>query len=260
MKPVLAFALLSLLAAQAQDPPNPNFDIATMDTSVDACDDFYQYACGTWLKENPVPDDGPRWGHFNELAHRNLFLLREILDEVSEAQRSRDEVQTLVGDYYAACMDEPAIEARGTAPLDALLAEVEALQSKDELPSFLARLHRERIGAFFRVASMQDFKDSTRMIADIDQGGLSLPGRDYYLKDDEDSKKLLDKFVAHIEAMFELAGIDDAGVKAKTVLRLESARAEISMDRTSRRNPDNVYHIKTLAELDEMAGNFAWPT
>lgn len=247
-----------LLRAQPETPSIPGFDIAAMDTSIDACEDFYRFSCGTWLKENPVPADEPRWGRFNELRDRNLFLLREILDEVSDPGSSRDENQSMVGDYYAACMDEPAIETRGAAPIVPLLKEAAALNSKDELPAFLAALHRQRIAAFFRFGSTEDFKDATQIIADIDQGGLSLPDRDYYLKDDADSKKLLDRYVAHVEAMFRLAGLDNAPAKAQVVLQMETAMAEASMDRTARRNPDNVYHIKTLAELDELAGEFAW--
>ncbi len=255
---LLSLALAPLLFAQSGEPPEPGFDIAALDTSVDACDDFYQYACGTWLKENPVPDDEPRWGRFNELRDRNLFLLRDILDEVSAPDDSRDAIQTLVGDYHAACMDEPGIEALGAAPLDTLLAEVAALDSKADLPAFIAKLHGQRISAFFRFGSVEDFKNSTQIIGDLDQAGISLPDRDYYLKDDEDSKELLEKYRAHLETMFSLAGIDGAQAKAQTILRIETALAEASMDRTARRDPDNVYHIKTMAELDQLAGEFDW--
>ncbi len=241
------------LRAQPEGPPIPGFDIAAMDPSVDACDDFYRFACGSWLDENPVPADEPRWGRFNELRDRNLFLLREILEEAGDPDDAKDAVRTIIGDYYAACMDEPAIEARGAAPLDALLDAVAALDSKADLPAFLPKLHRQGIAAFFRFGATEDFKDATQIIADIDQGGLSLPDRDYYLKDDAESKKPLEKYVAHVEAMFALAGADNAQAKAQVVLRLETALAEASMDRTARRNPDNVYHIKTLAELDALA-------
>ncbi len=255
---LLAGALAPYLRAQPEKPPIPGFDIAAMDASVDACDDFYRFACGTWLQENPVPADEPRWGRFNELRDRNLFLLHEILDEASKPDDSRDQAQSMVGDYYVACMDESAIEALGAAPLDPLLNATAALRSKAELPVFLAKLHRQGITAFFRFGATEDFKDATQIIANIDQGGLSLPDRDYYIKDDADSKKLLEKYIAHIEAMFALADTDNAKAKAQVVLQMETALAEASMDRTARRNPDNVYHIKTLAELDEIAGAFAW--
>ena len=255
---LLAGALAPHLGAQPAKPPMPGFDIAAMDTAADACDDFYRFACGTWLKQNPVPADEPRWGRFNELRDRNLFLLREILEEVSEPDDAGDAVQAMIGGYYAACMDEPAIEARGAAPLDTLLDAAAALKSKADLPAFLADLHRRRIAAFFRFGATEDFKDAAKIIAEVDQGGLSLPDRDYYLKDDADAKKLLDKYVAHVAAMFRLAGADNAKEKAQVVLRIETALAEASMDRTARRNPDNVYHIKTLAELDALAGAFAW--
>ncbi len=255
---LLVCVFAPVLRAQPEGPPIPGFDIAAMDASVDACDDFYRFACGSWLDENPVPADEPRWGRFNEIRDRNLFLLREILEEAGKPDDAGDAVQTMIGDYYAACMDEPAIEARGAAPLEALLDAVDALSSKTELPMLTAKLHRQGIAALFRFGSTEDFKDATQIIAEIDQGGISLPDRDYYLKTDADSKKLLDKYAAHIEAMFRLAAIDDAQAKAQVVLQMETALAEASMDRTARRNPDNVYHIKTLAELDALAGAFAW--
>ena len=263
-KIVLA-ASFSALAVCAQPIPAPKpvslrFDLATIDRSADPCVDFYQYACGTWVKNNPIPADQSRWGRFSELQERNRDVLHEILEEASKPDPKRDAVTRQIGDYYAACMDEKAIDARGLEPIKPQLDRIRSLTDKGQLADLAARLQREGMGGFFDFGSGQDFKDSTKVIAQVDQGGIGLPERDYYLREDAKSVELRTKYVAHMTRMFELAGDkpDVAKAHADTVMRLETALAKGALDNVSRRNPEKVYHKITRQELQALTPAFHW--
>ncbi len=217
---------------------------SALDKSVDPCTDFYQFACGGWENTTNIPDDRSRWSRsFSEIDKRNEADLRKILEEATK-KKAEDSAVGRIGRMYASCMDEPAIEKAGAAPLKPLLDDVKKLKSKKDLTSVLVRLHQHGIWAFFDVSSGQDYKDATKMIGMLDQNGLGLPDRDYYLKADDDKKKIRDFYRGHVEKMFKLAGYPEAKAKAATddVLRIETALAEASKSREERRDPVAMYN------------------
>ncbi len=251
--------LAASLAAYAQSAPG--FDPAYIDQSADPCVDFHRYACGVWMKDNPVPGDQSRWGRFNALQERNREVLRGILEEAAKPSPTRSALDQKIGDYYSACMNEPAINARGLAAIQLDLDRIAAVKSKADLAAVVVYLNRRGISPFFNFGSSVDAKNASTMIATVDQGGLALPDRDYYLKTDDASVKIRDQYVKHIARMLELAGAkpDDASREARAILALETSLAQASIDRVSRRNPDNVYHKMAVKELISADPSFAWP-
>jgi putative endopeptidase len=266
---ILCSFLLLLIAtcslaqtSQSSAPPEapkevPSFDLTAIDKTIDPCVDFYQYACGNWIKNNPIPADKSRWGRFNGLADYNQYVLREILDQ-AQASKNPSPIQKKVGDYYAACMDEAAIEKRGTAPLTPTMEAIEAIKTKQGLIEEVGVLHRNGINVLFSFSQMPDMHDSRQTIANIDQGGLTLPDRDYYLKDDAKSVETRQKYLEHVQKMFELAGDkpEVAAAEAKTVLAVETGLAKPAMDRTARRDPKNRDHMMPVTEVTTLAPNF----
>lgn len=236
------------------------FSTDALDRTVSPCQNFYQFACGDWLKNNPIPPDQSTWGRFSELHERNQGLLRDIL-ETSAAKTTRSAVEQKIGDYFSSCMDEKAIEANGIASLRPMLDPIDKLTDKKQLTSELIRLHPSGVNAMFSLGSSQDLKKADEVIAWLDQGGLGLPERDYYFKEDAKSVEIRKAYVAHIAKMFELAGEKqpDAVAKAGTVMKLETALAKGHLDITSRRDPNKLYHRVTVKELVALAPSVAWP-
>jgi endothelin-converting enzyme/putative endopeptidase len=258
-----ALCLTLCVCAQPAPAPRQNalrFDLASIDRSADPCTDFYQFACGSWIKNNPIPPDQSRWGRFSELQERNRGVLHGILEEASKADPKRDAVSREIGDYYAACMDEKAVEARGIESIQPYLDRIRNLKEKGQLAALAAQLQKESLGALFDFGSGQDFKDSTQMIAQADQGGIGLPDRDYYFREDAKSVELRQKYVAHVARMFELMGetADAAKAHAAVVMRMETALAKGSLDNVSRRDPNKVYHKITKKELQALSPAFHW--
>ncbi len=254
------FALLCLFAALVSAQKSPGFDPAALDHSADPCANFYQYACGGWMAANPIPSDQSRWGRFDALRENNRMVLREILETASN-QPNRSTIDQEIGDYYAACMDEQTINAKGIAPIKPDLDAIAAMNNKAAITDEMIRLYQMGAAPFFRFSSEQDAKDSTQVIAGLDQGGLGLPDRDYYFKTDQKSVDIRNKYVAHVQRMFELAGVapEEAAKKAAAVMAIETALAKGSLDRVSRRDPSKIYHKLTVKELAALSPAFDWP-
>jgi endothelin-converting enzyme/putative endopeptidase len=252
-------ALLSLAGAQqTASKHEPALDVTSMDQSVDPCVDFFQYSCGGWMKSNPIPADQSSWDTYAKMQDENRGRLRGILEAASVADPKRDAAAQKIGDYYASCTDEKTIEAQGVEPLRPELERIAKIGSKAEIADVAAALVRS--GVLFRLDSTQDFRDASQVIAEVDQGGLGLPDRDYYVKEDAKSVDLRKAYVAHVQKMFELLGDrpDAAAAEAQTVMRIETALAKGSMTRVERREPKNLDHKMTSGELEKISPDFQW--
>src|SRR6266446_5654831 len=193
---VLAIALASAgpgaSAESADTPTSWGFDTANLDKTCKPCDDFYQFAMGGWMKSNPIPPEYSSWGSFTRLGDKNQQNLRQILEAAENAQAAPGSNEQKIGNFYASCMDTTAIEAAGTKPIEPELARIRGIKNLADLEREAERLHGKGVGAFFRFNSAQDLKDSTQVIGAAFQGGLGLPEREYYLKEDDKSKQLRD--------------------------------------------------------------------
>jgi len=261
---VFLWALLLTVATGAQSPESarkqPVLDTTSMDTNVDPCTDFYTYSCGGWMKKNPIPPDQSNWGAYSKLQDDTLVQLRGLLESAAKGGAGRSANEQKIGDYYAACMDEGAVEALGTKPLAPTLAEIMALKDKRELAAWVAAAPDASI-YFFRYHSSQNFRDSTQQIAWVDQGGLGLPDRDFYFNADAKSVDLRKAYAAHVQKTLELLGDapEAARREAETVMRIETALAAGSQTRVSRRDPRNLDHTMRVRELSASAPTFDWP-
>jgi predicted metalloendopeptidase len=235
-------------------------DASALDRTADPCTDFYQFACGGWLQKTEIPADKPRWSRsFSEIQQRNELDLKAIL-EAAAAKKSGDPVRDRLGDFYGACMDEPGIEKAGIKPVKPLFDAVKRVQNAKTLVPVLASLHRQSIFPFFDVSGSADFKDATKNILHLDQNGLGLPDRDYYVKDDDKSKELRAKYVAHVERMMALAGFPakEAKQAATEVMEIETALAKASKTRVERRDPQSLHNKIDRAGLEKEAPAIDW--
>lgn len=235
----LPFVLfLPLANAQQAEKHEPALDVTSMDRSADPCVDFFQYSCGGWIKKNPIPPDQSSWDTYSKMQDENLARLRGILEAAAAPDASRNPITQKIGDFYASCTDEKTIDAEGAEPLKPELDRIAKMNSKADLAE-LAAARTGGSGVPFRFDSTQDFRDASQVVANTDQGGLGLPDRDYYLKEDAKSVELRKAYVAHVQKMFELLGdsADAAATEAQTVVRIETALAKGSMTRVDRRDP-----------------------
>jgi putative endopeptidase len=266
-----AAASAAVTADKTKVPKLDHFDPDLVDKTLNPCDDFYKYACNKWIAANPIPADQVYWSTGGGLEMWNDNVLRETLQAASKNDSTRSAVQQKIGDYWAACMDESGIEAAGMKPLQPELDRIAGLKSKKEITLEIAHLHHAFPGAwegsdnqtnapFFGFSGGQDYDDASKVVAQIDQGGLSLPNRDYYISTDEKSVETLKKYRFHVQKMLVLAGepegqaSDDAG----TVLELETAMAKAQMDNVTRRDPKNINNKMSLAQIRELTPSIQW--
>jgi putative endopeptidase len=236
------------------------FATTNLDKSCKPCDDFYQFAMGGWMKNNPIPADRPSWSTGAELQEKNLAALRQIAESSAAAKAAPGSNEQKVGDFYASCMDTAAIESAGIKPTADTFAAIDAINDRNALLAQIAALHSQGIQAVFDFSSTQDFVDSTKVIGDADQGGLGLPDRDYYTRDDERSKSLRTDYVAHVAKMFQLLGdsAEKATAESQTVMNIETALAKASMTNVQLRDPQAVYHKLSAAQLKELTPDWSW--
>jgi endothelin-converting enzyme/putative endopeptidase len=264
---VLVTALcVSPFAAQAQhkslpgEDRLPGLDTTLIDRTADPCTDFFQYACGNFAKLHPIPADRSSFGLLIMMGEYNQRVLYSMLEGAADTSRPRTSNEQKIGDFYASCMDVAAIKQKGLEPLQPELDRIAAVKSKDGLAELLAHDQLIGVNAFLSFGEAQDFKDAGKQIAILDQGGLGLPEKDYYLRKGEAAERTRSQYVRHIANMMRLLGEPQANAEhdAERVMASETTLAEVSMDVTSQRDPNNVYHMVPVSQLARLAPNVAW--
>lgn len=267
----LLAAAPGVLAADAATAQPERFDPARVDRATDPCDDFEKFACRRWEDANPIPPDETAWDTSGTLNLWNLNLLRDVLQHASVPRDGRDAVDARIGDFWASCTDPAAVQAASARELPRQWSAIDALKNRRELAGAVARLHRDIPGAWaggnnqtdaalFGLSSTQDFDDASKVVLAVDQGGLSLPGRDFYLKSDAKSVALREAFRHHVARMLEIAGEDRARAarESHTVLQIETELAAWQMDNVSRRDPDLTNHKLSIGDIAALAPAFDW--
>ena len=275
---VLLCSVSGIIRANAQSAPaSPStpklehFDINQVDKSLDPCQDFYQYACSKWNAANPIPADQVAWGTGSGLQYWNENILREALEKAAAQTSNRTDYEQKIGDYWAACMDESGIESAGTRDLKAELERIAQMTNKSQLADQVAHIHQAVPGAWqgddnqtraalLGFGQQQDFDDATKVVAAIDQGGLGLPNRDFYIKDDAKSKEIRGQYETHISKMLALSGEnpEQAAADAKTIIAIETAMAQAQMDNVARRDPKNLNNKMSLEQVQALTPSFDW--
>lgn len=252
------FALSADIQTKNQTPA---LHLDWLNTQVSPSVNFYEYANGSWQKNNPIPPEYASWGSFNVLQEKVQEIIHQML--IKDSQNLKAEPGSItqkVGDFYFSGMDEASIERLGIKPIQPEFERIESLKTSADLQSEIAHLHQIGVDAFFGFGSMQDFKNSSEMIGAAMQGGLGLPDRDYYLKDDPKFKKIREAYLEHVTNMFKLLGDSpvQAGLEAQTVMRIETSLAKASMSQIEQRDPHAIYHMMSIKQLDKMAPYFSW--
>ncbi|MBV8708134.1 MAG: M13 family metallopeptidase [Acidobacteriaceae bacterium] len=254
----LGLVTVSLFAQSSEKAGSlSGLDLSAIDKTADPCQDFYQYACGSWMKNNPIPADQSSWGTFDQLFERNQKELRAILEEAQQHQ-DRSPIDQKIGGFYGSCMDESTVEKRGADPLRSELERISHIGNVQDLLDETVRLHERQVGVFFSFDATPDPKNAKMTIAEVDQGGIGLPEKDFYFRTDAKSQEIRQKYVAHIGKMLSLIGVppEEVAAKAKTIMQIETDLAKASLDVTSRRNPQLLVHEMSKADLDKLTPTF----
>src|ERR1700751_5645341 len=274
----LALALLvscTFVFAQPAPPSDsmPDLEHFTpdqVDKALDPCTDFFQYACSKWVKSNPIPADHAAWGTFIKLAIWNVAAVRNTLEQAAAPGADKSPIEKKVGEYYSSCMDETAINKAGITPLKPLLDRIAGLKEKSQLPELIAALHQatrpadlnfidaQYQGVLFGIYNTPDFDDARVNVAVLDQAGMNMPSREFYLKDDDKSKEIREKYLAHVAKMLELSGepAAQAAADAKTILAMETSMANAAMDIIVRRDPKNLNNKMKLQQGRALTPSF----
>jgi putative endopeptidase len=275
---VVLCSVIAFVGANSQTSPMAesvpkleHFDINLVDKSLDPCQDFYAYACSKWNAANPIPADQVAWGTGSGLQYWNENILREALQKAAVASTNRTDYEQKIGDYWAACADESGIEAAGTRDLKVGLERIDQLKNKSQLADQVAHVHMAVPGAWdgddnqtraalLGFGQQQDYDDAAKVVASIDQGGLGLPNRDFYIKDDGKSKEIRGLYESHISKMLVLSGesAQQATADAKTIIAIESAMAQAQMDNVARRDPKNLNNKMSLEQVQALTPSFDW--
>lgn len=238
-------------------------DLTNLDTTVMPQQDFYEYACGGWIKKNPLKPEYARYGTFDQLRENNQSQLNDLINELSKGKNAVGSVQQKIADLYNLGMDEATLNAQGKEPIQAELNAIAAISTREALKAKVVELHTQQISPFFYFFGEADFANSDMNIGWLYQGGLNLGDRDYYLEQDARSKEIREKYLEHIGKIVALSGYDkmvnaDANALAKKVFDLETRMAKASMDKLDQRNPEKVYHKISVEELNKIAPEFTW--
>jgi len=258
-------------ASSGSMPMLEHFNPDEADKSLDPCSDFSQYACGKWIKANPIPPDQTRSGTFDKLIVWNVAAVRNTLETAANAS-NRTPIEQKIGDYYASCMDEPTVNKLGVTPLQPMLDRIAKYQDKSQLPELIAGIHQmirpadlntidaEYQGVLFGIYAWPDFDNARLNLAALDQSGMALPGREFYLSDDDKSKQIRDQYLKHVAHMLELGGESPAQAEAdaQSVLSMETALAHSAMDIVLRRDPKNQNNKVSLQQVQALTPSFNW--
>ena len=272
---ILAVFVALVVAATAETDSLPaleTFNPEQVDKTLDPCSDFFQYACGKWLKANPIPADQAGWGTSNSLAIWNVAAIHNTLEDAAAKTSNRTPTEQMAGDYYASCMDENAINKAGVAPLQPMLDRIANLKDKSELPEVVASIHQiirpadlnfidaQYQGVLFGLYAAPDFDDAKRMLAALDQSGMGMPGREFYLDTDEKSKQIRDKYLKYVARLLELSGepSSQAAADAHAVLAIETGLANSAMEIVARRDPKNQNNKMSLQQVQALTPSFNW--